>query len=239
MVLKCKLASQITLFAYLNLKIEKPAIVRLASRKLAPATVRSSSAFPLSSPPPTWPVSANGHVGEKAPESFGSPVGKTQVKQPVFGETSLPGASRRPRPTGRFAAEDEQGFDDSMDWQSEEAEVQTSARKGFWFGSSKPPSKSGGVHSGNSVIAPQRFFPPEAPTGLEDLFSSALDMGSNASVNRRHPAQVPSKSWRLLQVFAETLWRVVFTLFSFTLVLGLAWLVQGALMKRAAMKGVS
>ncbi|KAF8519148.1 Ima1 N-terminal domain-containing protein [Hysterangium stoloniferum] len=72
-----------------------------------------------------------------------APQAPTSSTAPVFGKTSFPSPLR----------EIETPEEDMMDWTP-----------------TNPPEK---VHDREDWLRPQRFFPPEQPTGLEDLFQKA------------------------------------------------------------------
>jgi hypothetical protein len=158
-------------------RLERARIVRLAPRSQS-ATLRASST-PTPAPTSRFPLRQRKPVSTPA-ESHQATATPIQPRvRPEFGQSSLTPppphppppppssvASQSVRPSGTSTAMDvtmtttDVNEDEMMDWQPSPV--------------STPDNGRGGRHE--VEFAPQRFFAPEEPTGLEGMFEKALGL---------------------------------------------------------------
>ncbi|KDN41520.1 hypothetical protein K437DRAFT_172734 [Tilletiaria anomala UBC 951] len=175
----------ITIAAFCNLRIERTPVLSLASRRLG--TVSSAEADAVSNgrgevtnrlAAASSPVVKTANSGfahwsgtRMAPHQPATPA----QPAPVFGESSLPGAasvvqdSWAQYPSPRVPASDNgEAEPDEMDWQAEHPGLMSGGSRTVDLQHAHAPATP------PSYIAPQRYFAPETPTGLEYLFGTAL-----------------------------------------------------------------
>ncbi len=205
------LGSAFTLAAYTRLRAERPVYVRLATKPSRDSTPRRD---PHLHQPKLAKAAPAASAGSFSFSKWGRTVkpasAATDKPGHVFGETSLP--LPYPRASRAFRLDDE--GEDSMDWQSEAGEPAT--------------TKTSSLE--DSYIGPQRYFPPEEPTGLEDLFGSALALASDEA-----PAKVAENSDAGASSFKTTAARLLstaaLTTLSVVFAVGVAALAQIALLR--------
>ena len=196
----------------------KPQIqLRLASRKIFPSSTGTSAS------PERRPIAQELALADSGgmPTTLGfQEWSDRKHAMPAFGESSLPGAiipSVTGAPISRKMWASYPSIDSGQATVEEEMDWETEGSAANDEGMEK-----------KSYIAPQRFFPPssEAPTGLEDLFGSALALRSDSSMAADKIGDSQAQwvsAFRLAQV-------VLLSLIACCTVVVVAWLAQQTLL---------
>ncbi|KAI0756880.1 Ima1 N-terminal domain-containing protein [Daedaleopsis nitida] len=158
------------------LRVQHPPPVRLVDSK---SHLRQLSTTPsLPSSRDVTPVAAEPDLLATLTLSNNPIIGVTSAQNPIFGMPSLstaasPPRSTTPRPPGMDVdMDDDEGRDpDAMD-------IDTAS-----------PQKKPSLEDDGSWLRPQRFFAPEEPTGLENLFARTIRLVDPSEQNENGTAQ--------------------------------------------------
>ncbi|CAL1695582.1 unnamed protein product [Somion occarium] len=200
----CSLELLILIRSIVVLRVQRPPPVQLrddSSRKplragLSPTPSSSRSATPVAS---SFETDALGPLSISTKHNLAGPS-KIPTTHPIFGLPSFPdlnASSSKTNPQGqgqlnRDAMDEDEDVDnesqsekeedpDAMDWTPTSTPAKLD-RKGKGKGKGKGKARANIVDDG-SWLRPQRFFPPEEPTGLENLFEKTIKLADDERPN--------------------------------------------------------